>query len=91
MRYAVVPLVRPANPEALQRRVSEVDGAAYTQYHPLIYFVFFSGTPGDLAKRLHILSENGDGEGGTPCIIMSVGRHSGFGNRDLWSWLKDKE
>lgn len=88
MRYAIVPFGTPANPEEFQKKVQDVDGAAYTQYHPLIYFVSFSGAPGDLAKRLGMLPP--EGQEGTPGIVIGADLVSGYGNNDLWRWMDEK-
>ena len=86
MRYAVVPFRTPADPEEFQRRVEEVDDAAYMQYHPTIYFLSYSGTPTALAKRLGIAST--DDKPGKPALVVAVESYSGYGNRDLWRWLE---
>ena len=54
MRYAIVPFAPLPDPAAFRQRVEEIDKGAYTQYHPTIYFLSFSGTPTALAQRLGV-------------------------------------
>ena len=89
MRYAVVPLASHRDPEGLQKRIREVDGAAYTHYHPTIYFVSFSGTAEDLSKRIQF--GRTDGQPSTPGIVIGIEGYYGFGEKNLWDWLGSKK
>ena len=89
MRYAVVPLEPPKDPDKLLERILEVDGAAYTHYHPKICFVSFSGTAEDLSKRLHFSRVYKDSA--VPGVVISIGDYYGFGNKNMWGWLRPKK
>ena len=89
MLYAVVPLEAPDDPGSLQERILEVDGAAYTHYHPTVYFVSFTGTAEDLSKRVNFTPM--DAHPGIAGVVVKIADYYGFGNKNLWDWLRSKK
>ena len=82
MIYAVIPFVE--QPDDFEKRLEEIDGAAYTSYAPKIYFVRYQGTAQALSEKVGFNSKSRS----RPGIVIGTEEYFGFGNVDLWKWLE---
>ena len=89
--YAVIPL--SGQEHDLRPTIGTIDGGAYLNYEPTVYFVRFSGTSRRLAEILGFSGQPelalGDEAKTKPSsgVVVGVKDYYGFANQDLWNWL----
>ena len=83
MIYAIIPFEKDKD---LTEEVKKIDGNAYVDYAPTIYFLSYNGSGAEVMGHLGFSSKQKPPTSG---IVIRVDLYGGHGNSELWEWLSN--
>jgi len=85
--YVIIPLSDP--PADFVDRAKSIDPEAYLDYESRAIFVRVSSSSRYIAKKMGIIPTNDNNEGYDGVVIRCrTGGMSGYGNEDLWEFIR---